>query len=114
MSTNDVPQCDDVIVARGRQAEGRRFQTASAVVVGIKRFDNMLPEGKTAKRRDDSFRLRSLGWKDALGTGAADAVNLRGVGQRGFLMVLMSRSQNGGLPVLTGFFDSCVTKVMPV
>ena len=45
MSTNDVPQCDDVIVARGRQAEGSRFQTASAVIVGIKVFDNMLPNG---------------------------------------------------------------------
>lgn len=60
MSTNDVPQCDDVIVARGRQAEGSRFQTASAVVVGIKGFDLMLPVGKTAKGRDGSFRLRAL------------------------------------------------------
>ncbi len=57
MSTNDVPQCYDVIVARGRQAEGSRFPAAPAVVVGIKGFDAMLPYGKAAKRRDGSFRL---------------------------------------------------------
>ena len=60
MSTNDVPQCDDVIVARGRQAEGSSFQTASAVVVGIKVFDNMLPNGKVAERRNGSSCLRAL------------------------------------------------------
>ena len=76
MSTNDVPQCDNVIVARGRQAEGRRLPTASAVVMGIKGFDFMLPEGHTAKRRDGSFRLRTLGRKDALRPGTADAVGI--------------------------------------
>ena len=57
MSTNDVPQCDDIIVARDRQAEWCRLQTASAVEVGIKGFDYMLPYGKTAERRNSSFRL---------------------------------------------------------
>ena len=76
MSTNDVPQCDDVIVARGRQAEGRCFLAASAVVVGIKGFDDMLPDGIAAKRCDGSFRLGTLGRKDTLRTGTADAVNL--------------------------------------
>jgi len=56
-STNDVPQCDDIIVARGRQAERSRFQAASAVVMGIKEFYVTLPNGITAKRCDASFRL---------------------------------------------------------
>ena len=76
MSTDDVPQCDDVIVARGRHAEWSRLLAASAVVVGIKGCDLMLPVGKTAKGRDGSFRLGTLGRKDTLGAGTADAVNL--------------------------------------
>ena len=114
MSTNDVPQCDDVIVARGRHAEGRRLPAASAVVVGIKWFDDMLPDGKTAKRRDGSFRLRALSRQDALGTGTADAVNLRGIGQCGFLMVLMLWSQDGRLVMLTGLCDGHVIMALPV
>ena len=114
MSTNDVPQCDDVIVARGRHAEGCRFQTTSAVVVGIKGFDLMLPVGKTAKRRDGSFRLGTLGRKDTLRTGTADAVNLRGICQCGFLLMLMLRSQDGRLAMLIGFCDSRIIMVLPV
>ena len=114
MSTNDVPQCDDVIVARGRQAEGSRFQTASAVVVGIKGCDLMLPVGKTAKGRDGSFRLGTLGRKDTLRAGTADAVNLRGICQCGFLLMLMLRSQDGRLAMLIGFFDSRIIMVLPV
>ncbi len=94
MSTNDVPQCDDVIVARGRQAEGSRFLAASAVVVGVKGFDIMMPEGKAAKRRDASFRLCTLGRKDALRTGTANAVNLRGICQCGILMMLVLRNKD--------------------
>ena len=60
MSTDDVPQCDDVIVARGRHAEWSRLLAASAVVVGFKVFDNMLPQGKAAERCDGSFCLRAL------------------------------------------------------
>jgi len=74
----------------------------------------MMPDGKTAKRRDRSFRLRSLSRKDALWTGTADAVNLRGIGQCGFLMMLMLWSKNGRLTILTGFFDACVMTVLPV
>ena len=114
MSTNDVPQCDDVIVARGRHTEGCRLPAASAVVVGIKGFDDMLPDGKTAKRRDGSFRLGILGRKDTLRTGTADAVNLRGVGQRGFLLMLMLRSQDGRLAMLIGVAGSNVATVLPV
>ena len=114
MSTNDVPQCDDVIVARGRHTEGCRLPAASAVVVGIKGFDDMLPDGKTAKRRDGPFRLRALSRQDALGTGTADAVNLRGIGQCGFLMVLMLWSQDGRLAMLTGLCDSRIITVLPV
>ncbi len=106
MSTNDMPQCDNVIVARGRHAEWRRLLTTSAVVVGIKWFDFMLPEGKTAKRRDGSFGLRTLGRKDALRTGATDTIELRGVGQRSFLMMLVLGSQDGRLMMLTGPFCS--------
>ena len=114
MSTNDVPQCDDVIVARGRQAEGSRFQTASAVVVGIKGCDLMLPVGKTAKGRDGSFRLGTLGRKDTLRTGTADAIELRGISQCGFMMMLVLRSQNGRLAMLTGSFDCRITTILPV
>ena len=114
MSTNDVPQCDDVIVARGRQAEGGRLTAASAVVVGIKGFDDMLPVGKTAKGRDGSFRLGTLGRKDTLRTGTADAVNLRGICQCGFLLMLMLRSQDGRLAMLIGFCDSRIIMVLPV
>jgi len=35
----------------------------------------MMPDGKTAKRREGPFRLGSLSRKDALGTGTANAVN---------------------------------------
>ena len=114
MSTNDVPQCDDVIVARGLHAEGCRFLTASAVVVGIKGCDLMLPVGKTAKGRDGSFRLGTLGRKDTLRTGTADAVNLRGICQCGFLMMLMLWSQNGRFAMLIGFCDSRIIMVLPV
>ena len=114
MSTNDVPQCDDVIVARGRHAEGCRLTAASAVVVGIKGCDLMLPVGKTAKGRDGSFRLGTLGRKDTLRTGTADAVNLRGICQCGFLMMLMLRSQDGRLAMLIGFCDSRIIMVLPV
>jgi len=74
----------------------------------------MMPDGKTAKRRGSSFRLRSLSRKDALRTGTADAVNLRGISQCGFLMMLMLWSKNGRLAILTGFFDGCVMTVLPV
>ena len=114
MSTNDVPQCDDVIVARGRHAEGCRFPAASAVVVGIKVGEDMLPNGKTAKGRDGSFRLGTLGRKDTLRTGTADAVNLRGICQCGFLLMLMLRSQDGRLAMLIGFCDSRIIMVLPV
>ena len=114
MSTNDVPQCDDVIVARGRHAEGCRLTAASAVVVGIKGCDLMLPVGKTAKGRDGSFRLGTLGRKDTLRTGTADAVNLRGICQCGFLLMLMLRSQDGRLAMLIGFCDSRIIMVLPV
>ena len=114
MSTNDVPQCNDVIVARGRQAERSRLTAASAVVVGIKGFNDMLPQGLTVKRRNGSFRLRALGRKDALRTGTADAVNLRGIGQCGFLMMLMLWSQNGRFAMLIGFFGGRIIMVLPV
>ena len=114
MSTNDVPQCDDVIVARGRHAEGCRLTAASAVVVGIKGFDDMLPDGKAAKRRDGPFSLRALSRQDALGTGTADAIELRGISQCGFMMMLMLRSQNGRLSMLTGPLGSHAIMVMPV
>ena len=114
MSTNDVPQCDDVIVARGRHAEGCRLTATSAVVVGIKGCDLMLPVGKTAKGRDGSFRLGTLGRKDTLRTGTADAVNLRGICQCGFLLMLMLRSQDGRLAMLIGFCDSRIIMVLPV
>ena len=74
----------------------------------------MLPKGKTAKRRNGSLRLRALGRKDALGTGAADSANLRGVGQRGFLMVTVLGSQDGRLTMLIGFCDSHIIMVLPV
>ena len=114
MSTNDVPQCDDVIVARGRHAEGCRLTAASAVVVGIKVGEDMLPNGKTAKRCNGSFRLGTLGRKDTLRTGTADAVNLRGICQCGFLLMLMLRSQDGRLAMLIGFCDSRIIMVLPV
>ena len=114
MSTNDVPQCDDVIVARGRHAEGRRLTAASAVVVGIKVGEDMLPNSKTAKRCNGSFRLGTLGRKDTLRTGTADAVNLRGFCQCGFLLMLMLRSQDGRLAMLIGFCDSRIIMVLPV
>ena len=112
MSANDVPQRDDVIVARGRQAEGGRLAPPSVVVIGINGFDNMLPPGKAAKRRDASLRLRALGGKNALRTGTADAVELRGVGQRGFLVMPMLRGQNGRLPVLRGFGHGRAARVL--
>jgi hypothetical protein len=65
-STNNVPQCDNIIVARGRQAEGSRFAAASAVVVGIKGFNMVLPNGKTLKRRNGSFCFRTLSGKNSL------------------------------------------------
>lgn len=94
MSTNDVPQRDNIIIARGRHAEGRRFAAASAVVVGIKGFDVMLPGGNPPVRRDGPFRLRALGRQDALRARATDAIELRGVGQRGLLVVLVLRCQD--------------------
>ena len=112
--TNDVPQCDDVIFARGRQAEWRRFPAAPAVVVGIKWFDVMLPFGKTAKRRDGSFSLRPLGRQDTLRTGTANAINLRRVGQCGFLMVLVPRGHDGRLAMRPDSFYSRVVAVLPV
>ena len=74
----------------------------------------MLPVGKTAKGRDGSFRLGSLSRKDALGTGTADAVDLRGICQRGFLVMLVLGSQDRRLAVLTGAFGSHTIMVLPV
>jgi len=74
----------------------------------------MLPVGKTAKGRDGSFRLGTLGRKDTLRTGTADAVNLRAIGQCGFLMVLMLWSQDGRLAMLTGLCDGHVIMALPV
>ena len=65
----------------------------------------MLPHGNLAKRRDGSLGLGTLSRQDALGTGATDAIDLRGIGERGFLMMLVLRSQDGGLArMLIGFF----------
>ena len=74
----------------------------------------MMPDGKTAKRRDRSFRLRALSRKDALWTGTADAVNLRGIGQCGFLMMPMLRSQDGRLSMLTGLSGGRIIMALPV
>jgi hypothetical protein len=74
----------------------------------------MLPVGKTAKGRDGSFRLGTLGRKDTLRAGTADAVNLRGICQCGFLLMLMLRSQDGRLAMLIGFCDSRIIMVLPV
>ena len=65
----------------------------------------MLPHGNLAKRRDGSLGLGTLSRQDALRTGAADTIDLRGIGQCGFLMMLVLRSQDGGLArMLIGFF----------
>ena len=65
----------------------------------------MLPHGNLAKRRDGSLGLGTLSRQDALRTGAADAIDLRGIGERGFLMMLVLRSQDGRLArMLIGFF----------
>ena len=74
----------------------------------------MMPDGKTAKRREGPFRLCSLSRKDALGAGTANAVDLRGICQRGFLVMLVLGSQDRRLAVLIGPFGSRATTVLPV
>ena len=44
MLTDDVPQRDDIVVARGGQAERSRLLAASAVMVGMEWFDNVLTD----------------------------------------------------------------------
>ncbi len=43
MLTDDVPQSNDIVIARGRQAERGRLLAASAVMVRKEWFDNVLP-----------------------------------------------------------------------
>lgn len=44
MLTNDMPQSDDIVIARGGQAERCRLQTTSAVEIRMEWFDDMLPD----------------------------------------------------------------------
>ena len=75
----------------------------------------MLPHGNLAKRRDGSLGLGTLSRQDALRTGATDAIDLRGIGERGFLMMLVLRSQDGGLArMLIGFFGFGDSMALPV
>lgn len=54
-----MPQRNNIIIARDRQAEGGRFVPLSAIVKRIKVFDIMLP-CKAAVRRDVSFSFGTL------------------------------------------------------
>lgn len=44
MLTNNMPQSDHIVIARGWQAEGCRLLTASAVKIRMEWFDNVLPD----------------------------------------------------------------------
>jgi len=56
----------------------------------------MLPQGHRTMRREDAFGFGALRREDALRTRAADAVELRGIGQRSLLMMVVLRGDNGG------------------
>ena len=92
MLTNDVPQCDDVVQARGWQAEGSRLQAASAVVKEMEGFDDMPPD--STARVGGAFGLGTVGGEQSLRARAADAVEAGGVGQCGFLMAAVVCGQN--------------------
>ena len=89
-STNDVPQRNDIVVARGRQAERRRLQPASAVVERFKEFDNVSPDNAAA-HAGRAVGLAALRRADALRPRIANAVELRGIRQRGLTVVLLQR-----------------------
>ena len=67
-----MPQCDDIVVARGRNAERCRLQSASAVVKELERFDNTLTN-KTA-RIGSPLRLRPMRGEQPLRARAAYTV----------------------------------------
>lgn len=54
----------------------------------------MLPDGKIAEWLDTSVCLCSLGGQYALWTRTAYTIELRSIGQRGFLVVLLLSGQN--------------------
>ena len=41
MLTNDMPQCEDIVIARGRHTERSRLLTASVVKIRMKWFDDI-------------------------------------------------------------------------
>ena len=51
MLTNDVPQGDDIVIARGGQAERCRLLAASAVTVGMEWFGNVPDKVKRRRQR---------------------------------------------------------------
>ena len=83
--TDDMPQCDNVVITRGRQAEWRRLYTAPAIVIGMKSVDNK-STGKVEGRRQCSFAPRVLcGVQGALRTRPTDTLQLGGIGEHCFV-----------------------------
>lgn len=51
MLTYNVPQCDDIIIAQGRETERCRLTATSAVKIRTKRLDKMLPDNMKGRRQ---------------------------------------------------------------
>ena len=99
MLTNDVPQCDDIVIARGRQAKWCRLQPASAVVMGMERF-NMMSLNSVEQRSLSSFAPGSVCGQNALRARRTNAIQLSGIGQCGLVRLLPMRSHDRQLCVL--------------
>lgn len=92
MLTDDVPQCNYIVKARGWQAKGCRLQTASAVVKELEGFDNMATNEYA--RVGCSFCLGTVGGKQPLRTGAADAIETGGIRQCSFVVTAVLGSHH--------------------
>ncbi len=82
-----MPQCDDIVIARGRQAEGCRLHAASAVEIGMEWFDKMLPH-PIAIRCLRLFAPRTLRGYNSLWSHRTDAIESVGIGQCGLVVKL--------------------------
>ncbi len=65
MLTNDAPERNHIIVARGRGTEGSRLKAAPAVVVRIEGFNNV-KLGKSRVRSDRALGLQGVSAYGAL------------------------------------------------
>ena len=113
MLTYDMPQRDDIVIAWGRLTVWCRLLTASAVEIWMKQSDGV-PTDKMERGWLRAFALIPLDRLNAMGTGRANAIQDRGIGQGCLVMLIMLRGDDRWLRKLRKVLFRHGIQSMPV